>query len=481
MTVRRAMAVAAAALLSLTVVGSTALAGGLSAPGIGGGWSGVSTADPAAVHWNPARLAGIPGFRLQLEAALVIGHVEYRRERRATYQREDGFDFDLPLDPADVDPSKTGWAEGVSGTVVAPSGAIFASYQILDGLTVGLGAYPAFAAALKLPDQGAHRWHLQEAFILGEYVTPAVGWQPVEWLQIGVGVDLVIGYLALRKVDDLAETELLAETLARPPINQANDFGPDAPAGVRELDVLARPTVINGTGFGISFKAGVTFIPLPELTLSLVYQHGVDLVLKGTGWLDMDHDFFTKDLAFQGLQYPGLVKGDAYTELPLPGTLRLGIGWQMLEGVGLSLQASWTRWSTVEELAVTLDSDDLAQPDLGIGPVARVALPRDWNDTFEIEVLGDFRIGESLRLGARLGYHSPASPDSTVDLASIDGHRLIVGLAAGYELAEDLSLTTQLLLQQVLPRRVVASSHDRGNGEYLLSIVALGLGLDVTF
>ncbi len=315
---------ASLAAIVAALASAPAHAGGLSAPGIGGGWSGASAVEPAAVYWNPARLAGVRGLRLQLEGALLIGHAEYRRERRALYQRADGFDFELPLDPLDVDPSKSGWAPTARGDVVAPSLGLFASFEILDGLTVGLGAYPAFAASLKLPDHGAHQWQLQEALILAEFITPAIGWQPLEWLQVGVGFDVVIGYLSLRKVDDLAETQLLADTLARPPINQSNDFGPDAPPGVRELDVLGRQTVVDGaTGVGWSFKAGVTFLPLPELALSVVYQHSVDMVLKGAGYLDMDHDFFTKDLAFQGLQYPALVEGDAYVELPLPSTLRV--------------------------------------------------------------------------------------------------------------------------------------------------------------
>lgn len=459
-----------------------AAASGIGSPLIGTGWSGVTTVDPAAVHWNPSLLADLPGFRLQLAGNLIYARPSYHRQRRATYQHEDGFDFALPLDEASVDAAKTGWDAPVAADVVAPGGSLFASYQLFESLTLGLGVYPAFAAILKLPDQGPHRWQLQEAFVVGLYATPSVAWRITDQVTVGVGGSLVVGGLALRQVVDLAGTPMLGEAFANPPISQDNDFGDDAPPGVRELDVLSRPVTIDqAIAYGFSFNVGVTFDPIDELRLALVYQHGADLVFEGDAYLDMDHDFFTKDLAYQGMQYPGLVRGKAYIEMPLPFSLRAGVAVHPIEPLTLHLQASWVRWSVVESLRVTLESDDLVQEDLGLGPIAKIELPRRWNDTVELELLTTWDFGADARLGLRLGYHSPAPPDSTVDLSSIDGHRIIAGLMGRYQVHEHLALDVWAMLHQVLPREVVASLHDRGNGTYALTVLGLGGALDLSF
>ncbi|HAN31144.1 MAG TPA: hypothetical protein DCQ06_06050 [Myxococcales bacterium] len=68
------------------------------------------------------------------------------------------------------------------------------------------------------------------------------------------------------------------------------------------------------------------------------------------------------------------------------------------------------------------------------------------------------------------------SPDATVDLMSIDGHRLIAGLLASQSFGA-VTLTAAVGVQHVLPRRVVASRYDRGNGWYRLTIGHLNVGM----
>lgn len=465
------------ALLALTLLPSGAWASGLSVPLVGTAWSGVTTKDAAAVHWNPGMLGMLSGTRLQLNGGMIWAHVSYERDRRALYQHEDSFKFALPLEDEDIDLSKSGKAEEVSGDMFLPIGGAFLSVAVpdYDKIVFGLGIYGSQGAVIQLPEEGPHEYHIVEAQILGLNVTPAVAFRPLEWLSIGAGLNIVIGGVGLRKTEDLASTTLLGDALANDPINQPNDFGEDAPPGVRELDVLSRPVSISkATAVGLSFNVGLAVKPADTVTVGLMYQHGASLVFEGNAYLDMDHDFFTKDLAFKGLEYPALVEGDAFVELPFPASLRLGVGVEASETLQLALQASWVMWSVIETLDVTLQSPDLAQPELGIGPVAKISLPRDYNDTVEVEALVGVTVDEGLELGFKAGYHSPMSPDKTMDLSGIDGHRLVMAVMGNYQATDLISLQLQLLYQQVLPRTVEASDYDRGNGTYALSILHLG-------
>jgi long-chain fatty acid transport protein len=75
-----------------------------------------------------------------------------------------------------------------------------------------------------------------------------------------------------------------------------------------------------------------------------------------------------------------------------------------------------------------------------------------------------------LLASSALGYQSPASPDATVDTASLDGHRLLAGLGAIYDINEAVSVYGNARFQGLLPRTVATSEHDLGNGTYGLFI-----------
>ena len=465
----------AGALCLLSLLATTSAHGsGLSTPRFGG-WTGLTLDTAAAMHLNPAALALLEDKQLQVDLAAIYAHISYQRGRRAFYQHEDGFDFALPIPASDIDPSKTGWADEVSANEILPAVAGALAIPLSDRVVLGVGLNPAYGAVAKFPDDGPQRYQIQEVVLFAGYLTTALAVEATDWLAIGLGLDVVAATLSLRQVVDLAGTPLLGDTFAKPPINQQNDFGSDAPPAVRELNALSRDTTVDGaTAIGLSFKAGVTLTPHRTVKIALAYQHGANLVLEGDGYLDMNHDIFTKDLSAHGMRYPALVRSTIYATLPLPASLRLGLGWLPSEAFELHLDVGWVGYSAIESLDITMQSLDLAQPKLGVSDVASYSLPRRWNDTLETSALAVFRASEGFRLGLRAGYHSPVSPDATMDLMAIDGHRLIGGLLARWQFDGGLQVGAHVGGHHILERRVLASEHDRGNGIYGLTIIYAG-------
>jgi len=461
--------------LALMLAPDPTWASGIGVPQLGGGAASVTGTTPGSIYMNPALLADMRGLQMAIDLGGVLAMADYQRERRASYQFADGFEFALPVYPAAIDPAKSGFAPAVSATEILPGVALALSHDLGDRVTFGLAVHPSFGAPLNFPLQGPQRWALQEVFLMGVYGTPALAVKATDWLWLGAGFDIVFGIMSLRQVVDLATTPFLAEAFANPPIGQPNDFGSDAPSAVRELDVLSRPvTIVGATAWGMSFKAGMVIAPSPDWRFALAWQHRADLVFQGDAYLDMNHDFFTGDLASQGLHYPALVKGTAWIELPLPASLRAGLSWQATAAWRLQLQTAWVHYSAVERLDVTLQSPDLAQPQLGIGDATAFSLPRRWMDTVEVEGVVDWLSSASLRWSLRAGYHSPMSPDATMDLISIDGHRLLGGLMARWQSTGWLALSGQVAVHHLLERRVVASDYDRANGIYGLTLLVFG-------
>ncbi|AUX37337.1 MULTISPECIES: OmpP1/FadL family transporter [Sorangium] len=457
-----------------------ARASGIDAPWVTSGASGPTTADAAAVYWNPAALADVERPELLLGAGLIVGRATYKRERRGIYQTPDTLQFKLPLDPANVAPGKTGPAEEVSTTPVAPTGnAFLAIPAIPKRLTVGVGLYVPYAAALSFPD-GAQRWQLQQAFIVASSLTAAAGLRLTDQLSLGAGLSYVGGLAELSKVQDFASLKEFHDGLDY--LKQDNDFGPSTPSELRELDVLARPIALKqALSHGASFHLGLAFNPNKDLRFGLTYQHSTAMRYKGKFAIDMNHPFFTQDLAEQGLRYKPLVEGDAELSFTLPKRLTAGVGYRVNDKLSIDGLLSYVLYSDIEAFVVTASSPDLAQPKLGITDRVAVTLPRRWNDTVWVEAGAKYRFSEAFLGTASVGYQSPASPDSTIDVASPDNHRLIGDVGGILKVSDSVSLSGDVRVQGILPRTVTESDYDLGNGEYTLVLTTVGGHLKVVF
>ena len=462
------------AVLLVSYIPIPAVGQGISTPIIGTSRSSAATADPTAVYFNPAMTAHGRGPQLLVGGALIVGDISYQRDYRGIYQREDALDFVLPISASAVDASKQGRQDEVRSNPIAAAPALFVTLPLSETVHAGLGVYAPFAAAIAFPRTGAQRFQLQEAFIATVNVTSSLSWRPRRWLSFGAGVSYVVGFAELSKVQDFAALPDVGTALNS--LGQTNDFGPQAPIGVRELDVMARPIVLqNMWAHSMTFNAGVAWEPTEGLVLGLTYQHETPMTFHGDFELDMDDDFFNQDLESQGLAYPERVRGEAELNIPLPGSLRLSSKWQLTSSLGLAIDVAYTFWSIVDTYDVVVRSPDLAQPDVGLPSFSTIALQRRWRNTVGIDLLGDFRVSEAVLLYVRGGFRQAAVPDETIDAASPDGDRILFVGGLSIQLNRSLTLQGELGTQTTLARRARSSDFDLGNGAYRLTLWHGGL------
>lgn len=474
---------AVAILLAAAAAPRSAAASGFDAPSLGSGQSSPVARDAAAVHFNPGQLGYIDRTELDLGVGLIFGSIGYQRDRRGQYQYADNFDFADPVDAADIDPSRTGVTPAVRANPVGPILDAFVAVPVIpDRLTLGGGFYIPYAAILSLPPAGDQRFQAQSITLISTHTTLSAGLKLHDVISIGAGASYVLSIMQLSKVQDFGAVQSFGDGLAGPPINQDNSFGPEAPSTVRELDVLARQADIGPAwSHGFSFNVGVALRPTKKLDLALVYQHGSRLRLKGPFTLNMDDEFFTQDLSAQGVEFVPLVKGDAKIELSVPKRLTLGAGYQVHPKVSIDGSASYVFYSDFDVVDITLTSPDLAQPALGIGQSVPQDLVRDWKNTVHADLNVRGQATKKLRVSGTLGYQSGASPDSTVDMSSPDGHRLIGGAGMEYAISDRFSMLGDLRLQGILPRTVTESDYDLGNGRYTLFIGVAAVHAKIKF
>lgn len=463
---------------------ATAVASGLSLLPPGTLWSGPASSDPAAWHFNPAGAAFLPGSALHVSGGLVVGNIRYTRERLAQYQYPDSFDFALPINQDRIDPSLTGPADSVSSQPIAPIGEVFGVLQpgADSPFRLGLGIYTPYGAILNMPSDGPQRWQIEQVTILNLAITPAVAWQISDQFSVGVSMPTYAGTASLRRTQDLAEVGILGDAISGPPINQVNDFGPDAPPAVRELDVLSRPFVFrDGRAFSPTFAVGAMLRPSERFSAGVSYTHRARMNYRGEFQLDMNDDFFTQDVADQGLQYDALVTGDASLAYTLPWTARAGIQTLIGERHTVFSSLAVVGWNTVDSFDLRTQSAGLAQPEVGLPDTLGLSIPRNWNRTVEIDAAHAIDFGARLSWIYSLGWHSPASPDEWMDLAAIDGQRLIWGTGVRVHLNAGLSLVADLRGQNVLQRTVANRRYDTANGTYGLTLMRANAALQWVF
>lgn len=469
--------------IATLAVPTVARASGFDAPQVGSQQSGPVIRDAAAIHYNPGQLGYFDHPEISFGGGVIVGSIGYQRERRGQYQYADNFDFAQPIDPMDLDPSKQGRAERVSAVPVGPTVDVFAVLPVIrDRFSVGLGVYVPYAAVLDLDADGPQRWQAQNLFLASAHTTLSAGVKLHDVISIGGGLTYALSFLELSKVQDFAAVDSFGDTLAREPIGQANDFGGDAPSTVRELDVLARQVdVTNGVSHSLSFNAGIALRPTDALSLALVYQHGSRLKFDADFVLNMDDDFFTQDLASQGLQYPSVVRGDAEVRMRLPKRVTVGAGYQIAERFGIDGFVQYAFYQDFDVIDIRFKSPDLAQPELGVIDVIDQELVRNWKGSVLTEWNARIEATDKLRVSALVGYHSPASPDSTIDMASPDGHRIIFGAGLGYRFNDIFTLYGDFQGQAIVPRTVTTSDYDLGNGRYTLFLANVAVHGQVRF
>ncbi len=463
---------------TLALAAPPAGASGLDAPLTGTAASGPLTADPAAAWHNPATLARLRRPGVLFGGGLVLAHVGYTRERRGSYQRPDEFNIRTPVDAGSLDATRTGEADPVSATTIAASADAFFALPLPAGVVAAIGVHTPYAAPVSYDAQGAQRFALQEAFLAMPHVTAAAGIQLHERVALGLGASVIFGTANLKKVQDFAALDAFGDALAGAPANQANSFGADAPTEVRELDALARPvSVTDATATNLTWHAGLTVQATDALALALTYHHGADLTFEGDFALDMADDLFTQDLSPVGLAFPALVRGDARLSLTLPKRIEAAARYDLDADWAVEGRVEYVTWSDVDALRVALKSPDLAQPAFGLPDVSRSDLAREWQDAVHLDALVHGPWPGVGRWTAGLGYQSPASPDTTVDASSPDGHRVHLRAVLDHALSDAWSIIGHATVQAILPRTVTTSRYDLGNGRYTLAVAALAAHL----
>jgi long-subunit fatty acid transport protein len=234
---------------------------------------------------------------------------------------------------------------------------------------------------------------------------------------------------------------------------------------------------------------GVMVRPFSQLSIGASVRPGYRI--KADGTLDIELSRFAKT---NGVTVSG---NQAELVVNMPTEARLGVSYQILDGLGVELDGTYEGWHSVENFTVT--PKDISFNVLGAQTTATpFVIEKHWQDAYSVRLGAEWRLpwtlplveAAHLRLGAL--YETSAIPQqyTNIDFPNWERFGETVGLSVG---THTLEVTASFgMLQQpareVTDSQVMGMASDTnmkpfviGNGRYVSNFTLAQLGVRAAF
>jgi long-chain fatty acid transport protein len=253
------------------------------------GWA-ARAQDASTLFKNPAGMSFLPKSEVELGTQLTYGNVSFSPYNQTTTVGDNG-------------PNPVGWV---------PGGSLFFVDKINDDLSVGMGIFNYFGAALNYNNTWVGRYYNVEAQLLGFTFMPAVSYRVNDWISVGAGLNATYGQVKQQvavKNFDRADGLITYKD---------NEWGWGANVGV-----LVEP--IKGTRIGVDYLSQI------KLKFSDVPQYsgigpGLDALLKARNGYNAAIDM--------GIYIPNMIMGSLYQEINPQWAVMANVGWQQWSKFG---------------------------------------------------------------------------------------------------------------------------------------------------
>jgi long-chain fatty acid transport protein len=322
----------------------------------------------------------------------------------------------------DFKSQSTGGTASTEDTLYYPS-SLYVSHTFNDKISAGLGVYNPFGLGTEWNGTWEGRYLATKSTITTYNINPVISYKITPDLSFAAGLDVILLDASLENKRNLGFDS-----------NQK----------------------FKGDGTGVGYNLGIAYNAGHGISLGASYRSEVDIDVKGNASLT-----------------PPDISSGATTTITLPRQLFTGVAYQPTERLTVESGFRWEDWRSFKELKLELNP--------GLFGITAMSFPRDWHDTFAVNVGGRYRLNDTFTLlgGYLYGWNpvpdstfEPAIPDSNTHLFCIGGEanidKLMIAMSYAYQLQEERSKTTNLYGSEA-------------NGTYSSDIHLLGLSFGYRF
>ncbi len=333
--------------------------------------------DASAIYFNPAGISWLRGGHIQIGTTLIAPSYTFYGPTNYNSRQE--------------------WK--MNDNVFTPFN-VYATYSFTDGslkgLGVGVGMTTPYGLGTEWPDDWVGKAITREIDLRTFYIMPTVSYAINDMISVGVGANLVISTVKLRRA--------------------VTNFDP-------ELSLT-----LEGDGdLAYSWNAGVLVRPIESVSLGFTYRAQTNIDFTGTA-------DFNPPTGLKAL-FPG---GNVTTALKAPANWYAGVAWMPIENLELEFDLQGIQWSSYDKLEINFEKDDKNTP--GVKQSDQVS-PKKYKDTYIYRFGGEYRLPEwGLKLRAGYFYDANPVPDEHLEPLLPDADRHGLNIGCGYDLLPNLTV-----------------------------------------
>lgn len=351
--------------LLMLVLPSLAFAGGFSITEFGSRQVGAAQCiagvdDLSAIYHNPANLADIRGINVMIGFGFAFVGLEMKLNWDLPYPGDPDGENYLQNNPFINDPNwfETNADGGLTGyfKTIEPEQSfgvlpliVFSTDMNIENFTFALGIYVPNAIAAYLPEDAPSRFLVKSTYFIAGYINPAVAYRLNEYFSFGAGVSVLVSTLYSNR--DIAMEAVLSE--GQDPL---------------WLDVNAE---IEGWTVAYTVNFGVTFNPIEELALSLmfvseanpIFDADIDISLNQLG--PDTPPLFTQELVevfLDAEKRAGKIPTQADIYMLIPFNINFGINWFIIPELEVGFDFRYWFYSSYKEQRIVTNVDPNNDP-----------------------------------------------------------------------------------------------------------------------
>ena len=355
--------------------------------GLASAGQGARAQDASAVFTNPAGMTQLEGSQLLVGAEPLFGNYTFSPNAKTTVKGTNGGNAAVPL----------------------PSGSFFYVHSLTPNLKLGFGSYSYFGAPLEYNLNWVGKYYLQGATMLGMSFQPALAFRVADWLSIGGGTDVMMGFLR-----------------AKAGVNTINPRLGDGQVKYQDYTV------------NVGGNVGILLTPLEGTRIGIDYLTPVNLNFsdaphfKGLGPLAtraLSNNRLLVPKVNLGMQVPQQLMGDLYQRITERLALLGSVGWQ-----------NWSQFGLV---------------DISINTANPRSLTKNlhFQDTFHLAAGAQYQLMPQWMLSCGFAFDNSAvgTPMRTVNLPVGDQYRLGAGVQYSYSKKIKFGFADEFMYQGELP------------------------------
>ena len=257
----------------------------------------------------------------------------------------------------------------------------YAAFRLTDDLWGGLAVTAPFGNTTNYGPTFVGRYQGIKTLALSADINPNIAWRISDKVSVGAGIS--------------AQWLKVEQSAAVPQFLIAQQAVPDT------------VFLFNGRGWGIGYNVGLLLSPNDTTRLGFTYRSGVNHKVSGS------LDFDANDLI-------GAVSGPASASgLDMPGTAGVSFTHDWTPAFTASAELQYTSWSSFKQVVITSGNSPLTQLE-------------HYRDNWMISAGGIYRVTDTLRLRAGIGWDQTPVTDRYRTVGVPDSSRFMIGVGAGY-------------------------------------------------